>query len=68
MVLLADEGRKEIGSAEPPELAYTQSAHNAVTCVSLKSLRVNLDYGRRLLAVEQVFENMGEVGHGSYTP
>jgi hypothetical protein len=29
---------------------------------------VNLDYGSRLLAVEQILENMGEVGHGSYTP
>jgi hypothetical protein len=59
----------QIGSAEAPELAYTHSDHKAIACVSLKSFWMNLDYGRRLLAVEQRFEKMvGEIGHGSYAP
>jgi hypothetical protein len=58
----------EVGWPESPQLAYTQTHDEAIASVALKCLLVDFDMSGRLLAVEQRFEDIGEVGHGSYTP
>jgi hypothetical protein len=68
MIFVVEERRKEIGRSEPPEFAHTHTDHETVAGMSLKSFRMDLYDCGRLLAIKQRFENMGEVGHGSYTP
>jgi hypothetical protein len=69
--VILDGMREKFRSAEAPELAYANAGHNAIPCISLKSLRVNLDKSRRLLAVQQPLEyvlRMRGIEHGSHTP
>ena len=58
----------EIRWPESPQFAHAQTHNEAIAGVALKRLLMDFDMSCRLLAVEQLFENMGEVGHGSYTP
>jgi len=68
MIFVIEERRKEIASTEPPEFTHPHTDYETVAGVSLKCFRVNLDHSCCLLTVEQRLENLGEVGHGSYTP
>jgi hypothetical protein len=44
MIFVIEERRKEIASTEPPEFTHMHTDYEAVAGVSLKCLRVNLDY------------------------
>jgi hypothetical protein len=49
MIFVIEERRKEIASTEPPEFTQVHTDYEAVAGVSMKCLRVNLDYSCCLL-------------------